>query len=219
MKLFRYRTANINTLGEIANSQLWYSRLSDLNDPFEGMYINQSGDDTFDRLLAQTRVCCYSKSHDNLLLWAHYADGHRGLCLEYEITEWEKTRFMEVRYTDERPVLKSIPRYPKGHPHEGKLRINIAREGAISLTKSEAWAYEMEVRSFQLLVEDQTRKGVSGRCPDTLTAIYFGFRASSTVISTINRILPQTGPTALFRADLDPERFKLVFSPLDRNTL
>jgi hypothetical protein len=219
MKLFRYRTAIVNTFGEIANSQLWYSRFSELNDPFEGVYINRSGDGALDALLTTMRVCCFSKSHDNLLLWAHYADSHRGLCLEYEVTEEQyKGQFLEVRYTDDLPVVESIPRVPRGSPQEGALAINVSREGAIFLTKGAAWAYEMECRTI-VLAKDNTTRGQLVACPGALTAIYFGLRTSPTVMSIVSKLLPEADPTGLFRADLEPERFKLVFSPVGRNTL
>jgi hypothetical protein len=219
MKLFRYRAATVNTFGEIANSQLWYSRFSELNDPFEGVYINRSGDGALDDLLATMRVCCFSKSHDNLLLWAHYADSHRGLCLEYDITEEQsKGQFMEVRYTDTLPVVELIPRVPPGSPQAGALAINVSREGAIFLTKGAAWAYEMECRTI-VLAKDRTSKGQLVASPGPLTAIYFGLRASPMVMSIISKLLPAADPTGFFRADLEPERFKLVFSPVDRNSL
>jgi len=219
MKLFRYRTATVNTFGEIADAQFWYSRFSELNDPFEGVYINRSGDGALDALLATMRVCCFSKSHDNLLLWAHYADSHRGLCLEYEVTEEQsKGQFMEVRYTDDLPVVESIPRMPLGRPQEGALAINVSREGAIFLTKGAAWAYEMECRTM-VLAKDSSSKGQLVACPGPLTAVYFGLRTSPTVMNIVNKLLPEGSSTGFFKADLEPERFKLVFSPVDRNTI
>ncbi len=35
-------------------------------------------------LIDEVRICCFSKSDDNLLLWSHYADGLRGFCIEYD---------------------------------------------------------------------------------------------------------------------------------------
>lgn len=29
-------------------------------------------------------IACFSAKVDDLLMWSHYADGHRGFCLEFE---------------------------------------------------------------------------------------------------------------------------------------
>ena len=33
---------------------------------------------------SQVGVACFSAKNDDLLMWAHYADGHRGFCLEFD---------------------------------------------------------------------------------------------------------------------------------------
>jgi Protein of unknown function (DUF2971) len=33
------------------------------------------------------RVGCFSERRDSILMWSHYADHHRGICIEYE-TRW-----------------------------------------------------------------------------------------------------------------------------------
>ena len=45
--------------------------------------------DSLDKLFAQflsnSRVVCFSKNHTNFLMWSHYASGHTGMCLEFEV--------------------------------------------------------------------------------------------------------------------------------------
>ncbi|WP_306541375.1 DUF2971 domain-containing protein, partial [Dysgonomonas sp.] len=51
--------------------------------------IHQSNDyykRVFQSMLAQTKVCCFSKSKTDKLMWSHYADKHRGMVLEYDIS-------------------------------------------------------------------------------------------------------------------------------------
>lgn len=36
---------------------------------------------------AQYNVACFSESNNSPLMWGHYADGHKGFCLEYDFTE------------------------------------------------------------------------------------------------------------------------------------
>src|SRR5579859_4649417 len=144
MKLYRYRQANINNFGEIAEKRAWHSKYAELNDPFEGAYINKSNDAAFDQLMSQFRVCCFSEKHDNLLLWAHYAENHMGFCIEYDIPDesCEKECFA-VKYTNELPVVERVERYPEGAPNAGKLKIK-KDDFDVFLTKSRDWEYERE---------------------------------------------------------------------------
>lgn len=61
-------------------------------------------DDTFkniiDKLRSQTLVGCLTKDNLNTLMWAHYADKHQGICVEYECADDEDNLF-EVKYTDD----------------------------------------------------------------------------------------------------------------------
>jgi hypothetical protein len=49
-------------------------------------------------------VACFSAAADNLLLWAHYADGHRGFCLEFDTSDPVFEKIQRVGYTQEWPV-------------------------------------------------------------------------------------------------------------------
>ncbi|EKO3518600.1 DUF2971 domain-containing protein [Vibrio fluvialis] len=42
------------------------------------------------RKLEQTGVCCFSQSPDNAMMWSHYADGMKGLCLVYDLESVKK---------------------------------------------------------------------------------------------------------------------------------
>ncbi|MEI8134147.1 MAG: DUF2971 domain-containing protein [bacterium] len=86
-------------------------------------------------------VCCFSRTATNLLMWAHYADSHRGVCLVF--------RLGQVAYSNDPLVTIEPVRYEEEYP-----RINIAHAGIEStldtmlLTKSKVWAYEQEWRAF-----------------------------------------------------------------------
>ena len=46
-------------------------------------------------------IACFSETYDSLLMWSHYADYHRGICLEYSYEEIKKlVPFCPVVYTD-----------------------------------------------------------------------------------------------------------------------
>ena len=219
MKLYRYRQASVNTFSEIASGKAWHSRYSELNDPFEGLYINRSREGDLDALVSALRTCCFSTRCDSLLLWAHYADSHRGLCLEYELTNDEfRGQFFPVRYSNELPVLEAIARFPEGSPNAGHLHLRIDREAAIFLTKSKDWAYEEEFRTIRF-AQNPSAPGELGVLPGRLTGIYFGLRTASTVVTTVDRLLSTDRSIPFFRAELTAGSFTLSFTSVSRASM
>lgn len=56
-------------------------------------------------IIDSTRISCFSKKNNNILMWSHYADGLRGFCIEYDddliLSNYpENTRIYEVLYKD-----------------------------------------------------------------------------------------------------------------------
>lgn len=50
------------------------------------------------------RICCLSTVNNNIKMWSHYADDHKGFCLEYNFKELNNDLtelLLPVRYTDE----------------------------------------------------------------------------------------------------------------------
>ena len=36
-------------------------------------------------LLNSYRICCFSSRYDSILMWSHYADENKGICVEYDL--------------------------------------------------------------------------------------------------------------------------------------
>lgn len=121
-------------------------------------------------------VACFSQSctnkPENILLWSHYADGHKGFCLEFDTTFYPfqglEINIQGVHYKKEYPSTRSA------------LAIfgNIWIDPLI--TKSSEWAYE---REWRLIVD----KGASfcNYEPKALSGVYFGCLMPDTQISII----------------------------------
>lgn len=103
-------------------------------------------------------VVCFSKVRDDILMWAHYADKHRGLCFEFDGSN--NRRFFgeaqPVEYEDYTPI-------PIGEDSDRQVT-------RVILTKSKHWSYEREYRIV--------RPGEAGRKapfpPGLLTGVIFG---------------------------------------------
>lgn len=54
-----------------------------------------------------SRFACFTEKPTNLPMWSHYADGHTGICLEYNITSisniYITNRLFPIRYVDKLP--------------------------------------------------------------------------------------------------------------------
>jgi hypothetical protein len=143
---------------------------------------------------AQVGVLCLSEVHDDILMWSHYADSHRGICLVYETNYEFFAHALPVRYQQERPRINPITQST-----EEML------DSAI-FTKSRAWAYEKEWRILQY------QQGVGERQspPRALKAIILGVALSGTdrhLVETWAKASPAK-PTVL-RAFLSPSEFAI----------
>lgn len=66
---------------------------SELNDPMEGAFVitgdHRNIDNSWLEILRSEkndlRICSLSRSFNNILMWAHYADSNNGCCIECEV--------------------------------------------------------------------------------------------------------------------------------------
>ena len=143
MRLYHFTTAEFG-LRAIRDRRLKIAELGQLNDPFEFLGIALSGPHER-KIMRQWKasiaedlgLLCMSGSWQHPLLWGHYGDRHRGLCLGFDAPE---DSFTKVTYVPERPSLTTF-----GHRHITELGDAAFRHMLFS--KFEAWAYEDEYRS------------------------------------------------------------------------
>jgi len=95
-----------------------------------------------EQLRSSTGISCLSELDDSLLMWAHYANNHRGMCVEYDLMEFNT----QLRYTPV-PVIYSDKRVCVSTLDPASLEKNIQGIFIESLTsKSLDWQYENEWR-------------------------------------------------------------------------
>lgn len=152
-------------------------------------------------------VYSLSQSATHELLWAHYADSHRGFCMEYELEDLlsyqlADSKVLHVSYEDTAPKirlrdLKATPTVELSYlkvPVERRMPRNI-REGISEYsaiqkfigTKSKAWEYEKEVR----ILTD--RLGLFEYDFRALKAIYFGARSTKQLRRRVMRAMAGRG--------------------------
>lgn len=149
----------------------------------------------FDDRLAQVGVCSLAEEGDNVLMWSHYADSHRGVCLRFKPGKADKDFYLAFRvsYSADRPVI-----------HVMRSSTDEWVTGAL-LTKAEGWSYEREWRQFDL-----AGPGFHNFRPAVLDAVILGARISPEDEQTVSQWVEERRPTTkLMKALFDSHRFGL----------
>jgi hypothetical protein len=137
----------------------------------------------------QRGVTCFAESNTDLLMWAHYADGHRGVCLEFDTRSEFFAKTTQVAYSDDYPEIGAAEIFD--NDPTALLRIMIG-------TKSECWKYEREWR-----VAHMEANKLYGYGYGVLTGIYLGAMMRETDVPTIRRMFwnTQTKVHRMIRSD------------------
>ena len=110
-----------------------------------------AGKEVYEAQKKDCSIASFCSYGDHELMWAHYARGHTGYCVEYEVDlmapSVSKTSFpLQVTYSESRPVLSTLEMVQIGGNSYfdtfGFLR-------RLYLTKSKRWEYEIEWRIFR----------------------------------------------------------------------
>lgn len=97
---------------------------------------------SFENMKSSMGIACLSEEYDSLLMWAHYANNHRGICVEYDLLEINKQlTFSPVPmiYSERKNYLTSIDQISTDEDTTKVFVESIT-------TKSPEWSYEKEWR-------------------------------------------------------------------------
>ena len=122
------------------------------------------------------------------LMWSHYADEHRGLCIEYDVTDHKCEHLAKVDYATSGEIKVS-------DLFEWKVRGSAAAEQivrhAFFYAKAGQWKYEREWRDVA---------GSSGTddAPLTLSGVYFGLRCDHAVLTSVVKLFSNSSANVRF---------------------
>ena len=149
--------------------------------------------------LSYIGICCFSKRKDNILLWSHYADAHKGVCLGFDYALMKKRfpQFDEVEYSDD-------PFYFDASNPE----ISVSKA---ALRKASDWKYEEEVRFF---VE---RKKNTDFLPEALIEVNFGARCTPRNMINIQYLLSRLDykNCKFYKSAINQRNYKVEFGKSD----
>jgi hypothetical protein len=135
---------------------------------------------------------------DNILMWSHYADNHRGICIELSIERCPTlSQVLPVQYS------RTVPRFEF-------FRSSMKEVGLTTfLTKSEDWSYE---REWRLVKVGKSSCNVSFN-PAALTGVIFGCNCPAADRDKVKSwVAGRRDPVRILDARLVEEAFALEIS-------
>lgn len=170
---------------------LWYFKKLAYEDGFydnlkEGInyenYIIDSISDYIKNEFPRVGIASFSSTYTNTLMWSHYADSHKGICIEIETNKLNKKySFKRVEY----PKSIKLNKYTTSEiKHKLDKNNNFIDDifNEIINRKSNHWKYENEWRSTITIGKGESRSQYLG---EAITGIIFGLKCPSEVIKTI----------------------------------
>jgi len=166
-------------------------------------FIRETIYNSINKNLSKVRISSFTIKKENLLFWSHYADSHKGFCVEYDASVLPISYAFKVQYKDEYPEAT----YPPPSNELGFIPI---------LIKSKAWEYEEEYRIIfipeakSLPKNDGTSLLLDG---SEIKNIFLGANMSDDHKKTIVKMIA-TGPfrPGIWDVDLSKSSFKLKFN-------
>lgn len=173
-------------------------KLSKKNKYYESIprYAAKKGENSFDELkemftneiiqkVKEVRnnalISCFSKRYDSILMWSHYGDKHKGICVEFDRPDKD---FLDVKYSKKRCKfdLEDTTRRVLGYMLSNE-EVDVNNKGLIRciskpfIVKSLDWQYEEEVRCILSPSSDGVSKLEELNLytmPTSITKIYVG---------------------------------------------
>lgn len=212
IKLYQFRRFTNYTLANLLNREVTLSSPKIMNDIFDSpiyQWLNSPSYGAtalhhkhlapFKESFDYYRIACFCEDPaedlyaiKNNLMWAHYADEHRGFCVEYQFSS-DDFRRDEFEITSASRLFRMKYWDPQKDKTIGFRNLRTDKSLSASdafLTKHKDWSYENEVRLLQYNPQDGALHIQYKLSEKTvITAIYFGYRCSDTDIRIIKRLM------------------------------
>ncbi len=165
---------------------------------------------------------CATPHNNNLLMWSHYGEEHKGICLGFDVNLKESRldgklidsffgAIAPVTYTDRYPVINVL----KHHKFEQAFLKGDVREMAefvspIMLTKSHHWSYEDEIRC--IVGPLQGGFGVRSFYPERLKEAILGAKVEDDFRKEVVDLVHQyPSDIDLYESRLSESKYELIY--------
>lgn len=196
-KLFKFQPIEEARINSLIQNEIWFSTPKDLNDPYDcmGVHWNEGELSSYfkatlpldklqhlstndlvygalDSIRDHNRISCFSEELYNMPMWAHYANNHKGMCVEYDFSSLDTTndfckQLFPVGYETDRYDITNLMKL--SFQQSPDMRIYLLY--FLMQIKHKSWAYEQE---WRIMLNAYEKRSGLVECPIQPTAIYFG---------------------------------------------
>ncbi|AEG01051.1 DUF2971 domain-containing protein [Methylomonas methanica] len=143
-------------------------------------------------------IYCLTERRDSILMWSHYADDHKGFCIEFEATDYTPVfgGAQQVSYEKEYPEINFY-----NTPIEDKVKLSL-------LTKFTDWNYEREWR----ILDHDIGSGTRTYPAELMKSVTFGIRMLTEHKEKIRDWVSARGcDVQFYQAVQGKDRFEVAF--------
>lgn len=209
MVIYRFFPDKEYVFKSLREKRLKISTLEDLNDqPFEFLACDLSEAilapamiKTRETVWSNKGIICFSETFEEPLMWAHYADNNKGLCLGFEISEQAQGSLTKISY---------VPKRIQWDENIDEKTMN-----KILTSKFKNWGYEKEIRlNFALNDSEDGMYFVDFNDVGRHTEILIGTRSSIKKEYLLSTLGEMSSPVDICKVVPHKEEFKLVKSTI-----
>jgi hypothetical protein len=213
MRAYKYLDEKFG-LKDITDRHVKVSTFADMNDPFEligSQWDHSEADGVFNESTKSSwGAMCLSRSCTDSLLWAHYADKHRGICLGIDIPD-DPNKVHSVIYANERELMD--PEILWKAVDEGPSEAFTTALMRKHLVKYKRWDYEDEVRMITPLKMGLTFFEFNDE-DFILRQVILGLRSRLTKKPIANRLRSYGHDVEILKATVSPGEFRIIPRPV-----
>jgi hypothetical protein len=204
-----YLTQEKFALDAIENKWLKASLFDDLNDPFELLAFNISNIEQrkvwnkFKNYFStKAGLICFSSQWQNPVMWSHYGDKHKGICLGFDVDD---EILKKVKYISKRRSFK-IGETLDNHKIDSALLSEAVKY------KFREWSYEREYRGIVPLEEREANGHYFVNFSDDLVLkeVIIGAHCNLKPTDFKEKLLPYSNKILVKKALLAFQTFKVV---------
>ena len=178
--------------------------------------LNRVSEDGFQkrnqRMQQVMKVCSFCESPNQLLMWSHYADFHKGFCIEYDLSQWA---FNDIRKRLLFPVIYTDKLYDSTEHHIHSIkngRFNNIYSVISCATKSIEWSYEKEWRFIFNIGPSFKKQNYRMDCQN---AVYLGLKMEHEREQQIVDICKTMGLN-IYKAKQSFDKFEITFEKINK---
>lgn len=134
-----------------------------MREKIHDIFVNQ--------IVSSYGICSFSENDQSLLMWSHYADKHKGVCLVFDVKS-------DLSFFSTPFKVEYQSKYPKINYVRDKINEKPLSSQSVFATKSKDWEYEDEIRIIKDIHSFNEFRGEIYFNKTCLVEVIFGYKLS-----------------------------------------